>query len=436
MKNSRLIILFLLIFSIESVLAQNVVTYSNISQTVTAEPSKEVSVKVMASCTGSSSTPILINPTYCIFDNGLTSINFSNGTYLLPGQQTEIIFKFKKITAFDETFTYKFSTNSSCLQEDSQMIKITVNYKKTPVDETGLPKPISIYFASYENKIDVKWSEVPGAKSYTVYYHLFKDGSTYKEITSSGTTKTISDLLPNTLYRVAVRAEPFLEGPFPPYLSSNWALSDIYTEGSNPPSLNGSNNICSTVGSGYVQRYTIFNMPRYYTSINWSVEPSYAVSVKPNTGNDLLISRVNGEPFTVKAVIKVSGKADLIFIKNVGNSCQVSALRKEGVINSPSNLIVSSACSSAGGICGAGNFQWIADENAILHEVEYMILNYSSNIPQPVRGSFQTKSSFYTVYNLNVNNNLQPWRINFRVRSQNQNGTWSSFSPWSPNVAW
>lgn len=425
-------------FSFGTILSQNVISYSSLSQTVTADPGKEVSVKIMVSCTGSSSVPVLINPTYCIFDNGLTSINFSNGTYLLPGQQTEMTFKFKKSILKDETFTYKFSTNSSCFQEDSKMIKITVNYKKAIIEDTGLPKTSYIFFASYDNKVKLNWEKVPGAKSYTIYSFIFNDSTlnSYKEITSTETTKTITDLLPNTLYRFGVRAEPFPEGLLPPYLSENWAFSDIYTEYSGTPSLDGSDNFCSTASSNYVKRYTILDMPRYSNSIIWTIDPSYAVSVLPNTGNDLLIKRVSGDSFTVKARIQVIGKNDLILTKNVSNSCQVSALRKEDVIKSPSNLIVSSACSSSGSICGAGNFRWLADENAILHEVEYLILNYSSSSPQPVRGSFRTQSTFYTAYNLNVNNNLEAWRIKFRVRSQNQSGTWSDFSSWSSNVAW
>jgi hypothetical protein len=106
------------------------------------------------------------------------------------------------------------------------------------------------------------------------------------------------------------------------------------------------------------------------------------------------------------------------------------------LVNYPSNLIVSSACSYPGGVCGTANFQWDPVSGATLYEVQYMMLNYAVGSPQPINGSFQTTLAYYTSYNMYVNYNLQPWRINFRVRTKCQDGSWSDYSPWSANFAW
>lgn len=432
MKIVKLLLLLPLLLS-QTLISQNL-TYSNLSQTVDALPDSEVVVKVPVSCTGSSTTPVSINPTFCVFDSGLTGLTFSNGGYLLPGEKAEIIFKFKKTVTADETFTYKFSTNNSCFQAESQMIKITVNYKKVYEMPPLLPKPTNVSFVSYSDKISFKWNPVAGAKSYYVLY-LNAQG---KEVITLVKEPSIilSDLVPNTKYDWWIQAQPFSAPPPLYHGSGNFALGTTYTEGPNPPYLDGSDFFCATATSGYTQRYAIFYTPRYYTSINWEVEPSYAVSILPNMGNDLVIRRASSVPFTIKATIKFNGKNDLVFIKNISNSCQVSALKSLDKINFPSNLIVSSACSTSGGVCGIANFQWTPSNEAVFHEVEYMILNYASNNPKPITGSFQTKNSFYTAYGMEVTNNLEAWRINFRVRSQNQNGVWSDFSPWSANFVW
>lgn len=434
MKKAKKILLILFIFSVQIVLSQNVITYSNLSQTVTANPDSEVIVKVIASCSGSSTEPTLINPTFCVFDSGLKSLTFSNGAYLLPNQKSELIFKFKKTVANDETFTYKFSTNSSCFQPESQMIKITVNYKMATIPANTLPKPTSVNFVSYSDKIIVNWAPVKGAKSYYFTY-LNADGSVTTFVVTEPTA-VMSNLVPKTKYEWWIHPEPYVE-PLPPIFSgSNWAAGVAYTERLEPPTLDGMDYFCSTATSGYTQRYAIFYQPLNLNSITWTVSPSNAVSALPGMGNDLVIRRASGQPFTITAVIKVRGKDDLIFTKNVSNSCLLSAVKKIDILNFPSSLVVTSACNTSGGICGIANFQWISAENSVAHEVEYMILNYNSNTPNPITGSFQTVNSFYTADNMYVNNNSESWRIKFRVRSKDKNGVWSDFSPWSANFAW
>jgi hypothetical protein len=436
MRIGKILLSLFLLFSVEIVLSQNI-SYSNLSQTVTANPNSEVVVKVMASCTGNSTVPVSINPTFCVFDSGLTSLTFSNGTYLLPGEKSELTFKFKKTITKDETFTYKFSTNSSCFQAESEMIKITVNFKGGPLPPAcNYPPPANFTMvSSTSNSIILKWDNVKGASSYFVVVYQEGNVNALKGLNANCCGIQVEGLNPNTKYSFSVKAR-CNETTFGQSVYVGGTTQPLPVEPANPPILDGTSNFCATASSGTVERYAIFYAPPNLTSITWTVDPSYAVSIRPNTGNDLLVSRASGVPFTVKAVIRVSGKNDVVLTKNVSNSCQVSALKKTDNINSPSNLIVSSACSSSGGVCGTANFQWTSASNAVLHEVEYMILNYAAGTPEPIRGSFQTINSFYTADNMYVNNNLKPWRINFRARSKSENGTWSDFSPWSANFAW
>jgi hypothetical protein len=102
----------------------------------------------------------------------------------------------------------------------------------------------------------------------------------------------------------------------------------------------------------------------------------------------------------------------------------------------PINLSVASACGYSGGVCGTGNFQWTPVQGAVMYEVQYWIYNYTSSIPRPISGTFQTTQSIQSMNNLYTDQMLKPWRINFYVRAKGQNGIWSDFSPSSPYVGW
>lgn len=117
--------------------SQNTVTYSALTKTIDLNSGAEGTVDILVNCYGSSSTPVFLNTMQSCGDNdGILSQSYTNGSVLTPGQNTTIRLKFAKIVTTDTQIVYKFSTNGSCQQSESQMIKITVNYKAS-----GTPKP-------------------------------------------------------------------------------------------------------------------------------------------------------------------------------------------------------------------------------------------------------------------------------------------------------
>lgn len=130
MKNLKLLLqMFLLFFGMIG-FSQNTVTYSTLSKTIDLNSGVDGTVDILVNCYGSSSTPIYLNATQsCGNNDGILSTTYTNGSILTPGKNTTIRYKFKKTVTSNIQIAYKFSTNGSCFQSESQMIKITVNYK-------------------------------------------------------------------------------------------------------------------------------------------------------------------------------------------------------------------------------------------------------------------------------------------------------------------
>lgn len=128
--------------------SQNTVTYSSLSTTIDLKSGVEGTVDILVNCYGKSSTPVYLNATLsCGNNDGILSTTYTNGSILKPGENTTIRYKFKKTLTTDTQITYKFSTNGSCFQKESEMIKITVNYKAgttTPPPGTIPPEMIFI----------------------------------------------------------------------------------------------------------------------------------------------------------------------------------------------------------------------------------------------------------------------------------------------------
>jgi hypothetical protein len=133
----KLLFLMSLMFLGKIGFSQNTVTYSALTKTIDLNSGVEGTVDILVNCYGSSSTPVFLNTMQSCGDNdGILSQSYTNGSVLTPGQNTTIRLKFAKIVTTDTQIVYKFSTNGSCQQSESQMIKITVNYKAS-----GTPKP-------------------------------------------------------------------------------------------------------------------------------------------------------------------------------------------------------------------------------------------------------------------------------------------------------
>ncbi|WP_158598150.1 MULTISPECIES: T9SS type A sorting domain-containing protein [unclassified Flavobacterium] len=122
-----------LLFLAEIGFSQNYVTYSPQTKTIDVNSGAEGTVDVLVNCYGSTSDPVFLNALQsCANNDGILSTSYTNGSILTPGQNTTIRYKFKKTVTADTQIAYKFSTDGSCFQADSKMIKITVNYKAAP----------------------------------------------------------------------------------------------------------------------------------------------------------------------------------------------------------------------------------------------------------------------------------------------------------------
>nr|WP_199002180.1 T9SS type A sorting domain-containing protein [Flavobacterium sp. ASV13] len=140
------LLLLTLLFFVKFGFAQNYVTYSAKSATITTNSGVEGSIDIIISCYGNSSNPVILEQHFLCGDpDGFLSNLASNGLMLSPGQSTTLKFKFKKTVTADTQKIYKFTTNGSCFQNESEMIKITVNFKggttTPPTDPTTPTNP-------------------------------------------------------------------------------------------------------------------------------------------------------------------------------------------------------------------------------------------------------------------------------------------------------
>jgi hypothetical protein len=130
MRNLKLLLLMFLLFFGKIGFSQNTVKYSSLSTTIDLNSGVEGTVDILVNCYGDSSTPVYLNALQSCADNdGILSTSYTNGNKLTPGKNTTIRYKFKKTLTTNTQIAYKFSTNGSCYQKESEMIKITVNYK-------------------------------------------------------------------------------------------------------------------------------------------------------------------------------------------------------------------------------------------------------------------------------------------------------------------
>ncbi len=155
MKNVKLLFMMSLLFLAEIGFSQNYVTYSSKTGTVTTNSGIEGSLDITISCYGNSSNPVILNQHFLCGDpDGFVSNLASNGLSLTPGQITILKFKFKKTVTSDTQKIYKFTTNGSCFQNESEMIKITVNYKPSaPISNNTISGNQTVYEGQPTNTI-------------------------------------------------------------------------------------------------------------------------------------------------------------------------------------------------------------------------------------------------------------------------------------------
>lgn len=129
MKKISFFILLFSFFTIKA-LSQNYVTYGSYNHTINVNSGEVGTVGVIVRCFGNTSDPVFLNAgVSCSNNDGIYTFSYSNGSILTPGQNTTLTYQFKKTVTADTQITYKYSTNGSCFQSESEKIKITVNYK-------------------------------------------------------------------------------------------------------------------------------------------------------------------------------------------------------------------------------------------------------------------------------------------------------------------
>ncbi|SNR70476.1 hypothetical protein [Flavobacterium sp. ov086] len=155
MKNVKLLFMMSLLFLAEIGFSQNYVTYSPMSKTIDVNSGVEGTVDILVNCYGSTSDPVFLNALQsCANNDGILSTSYTNGSILTPGQNTIIRYKFKKTVTSNTQIAYKFSTNGSCFQEESKMIKITVNYKPSaPISNNTISGNQTVYEGQPTNTI-------------------------------------------------------------------------------------------------------------------------------------------------------------------------------------------------------------------------------------------------------------------------------------------
>ena len=139
-----------LLFFVGNSFSQNTVTYTSLTNTINLNSGVEGTVDVLVNCYGNSSNPVFLNATLsCNNNDGILSQSYTDGNTLIPGQNTKIRFKFKKTVTVDTQIVYKFSTNGSCMQSESEMIKVTVNYKKVSTTIPPVVPPELVYIGAW-----------------------------------------------------------------------------------------------------------------------------------------------------------------------------------------------------------------------------------------------------------------------------------------------
>lgn len=427
MKNIRSLVLFVLLFCIEISFSQNSLTYSPLSQTVDLNSGTEGTVNVLVSCYGSSSNPLFLNIISCGNNDGLQLFSYSNGNSLTPGKNTTIQFKFKKTVTTDTQIVYKFSTNGSCFQAESQMIKITINYKSAPVLSCALPFPANFNISNIQsNSIKYNWNSVSGAASYVIGYTRNWPNWQYVTLSNSQTSYVLNSLLPDTTYRVFVVA-----------VCSNgaWGSTGIGSTSATGSSLEVKT-LCNNILTSPISNLTA--TPYSY---------GYKVDFTPITNFDNgsyileyvdLVTNSSGvvSPFSL---LPAGATYPNFYYIQAGHSFKIRVIGKLGCSTTYSNwLTVNGACPLAPTQLyvvsngGNGSFNWSQVSDSVNYQGEFLIYNLAG---QNVTATF---SSTTNVYSATVNTGAISGDkfIKFRMKSQCSNGAWSDFSDWSSTSIW
>lgn len=280
---------------------ENYLTFTGMTQTVSVASDQEVSVTILVNCYGNSPDPVNLLVTPCVFDNGYKSYSTNNGTILYPGQNTTITFKFKKVITQASTFNYKFikSINDSCTNE-SNLIKITVNYLFTPPPTCVLSEPTTVSVSNLTtSQATISWNNTIGNNGYKVSWHVY--GSTSGDFMATNineSTITLGNLqsAKTYIYQIATRCSNGI-------YSNKVATGSFETQACTPPipvpnEVTNITDYSATISwpmvTGYLKYQVIYKkstdtkwtyLPTSSTNLvlsnlNWNTEYEYRVATK------------------------------------------------------------------------------------------------------------------------------------------------------------
>lgn len=421
-KNVILLFVFLCLFC-QNNFAQNYVIYTPLTQAKTIDSGVEVTATILASCYGNSTNSVYINPTYCAWDDGLKSISFSNGTYLVAGQTSTITFKFKKTVTSNYQFLYKFSTNGSCFSSD---INITINYNvSTPSQSCSLPAPTNLLITNIQQtSASLSWDHVPNNQGYRIYYDV---NNSFVDVNTN--SYTFTNLKPGTSYGCNVRAK---HSTCVTYANYNGGFTTLCS-----PLLAPTNISATPLGTGYIINFTnVLGYTGYYVLDYVDLTNNSTGSLTIYQGaNFYYVAPPQSFKFRIRPQNGVCYAPPSDWLTVIPDLCPSN--------NFPSNLVYSptnfSGCNSGNGrCCGYGIFSWSQVSAVNMYLVEYICVNLTNPNVTPLIGTFQTaniNSYQPTPYACN-SNQAGTWVIKFRVKSRCSNGTWSDYSPWTSNFLW
>ncbi|MDR6762594.1 hypothetical protein J2Y38_002805 [Flavobacterium sp. 2755] len=181
------ILIMALLFFVKFGFGQNTVSYSSLNTTLTLNSGVEGTSDIIVNCSGSSGTPVVLNTFFlCGNPDGYISYVATNGHSLTPGQTTTLKFKFKKTVTTDTQIIYKFSTNGSCFQDESKMIKVTVNYKASTTPTNPPVSTSTIYWQSnrffYVGEYDKVYMGGDGAPDVTYEWEKLREANVWVKI--------------------------------------------------------------------------------------------------------------------------------------------------------------------------------------------------------------------------------------------------------------
>lgn len=206
----KILIFLSFIFFVSHVFAQNSITFTPLTQTVSGSSGEEITAIVRVNCYGNQYSDVAYNIVPIVIDGGFVNYTPSSGL-LRPGYYKDIIFKFKKNVSSSSTIQYKFRATYNYSGDVDKDLIINVSYNISNPSPCNLPPPSNLQ--SYDiipTYATLKWDGVVGSSGYQLSHGYITSPTTGINYTRN-TTRTsgvLTDRLPpNTLIGWRVRSK-------------------------------------------------------------------------------------------------------------------------------------------------------------------------------------------------------------------------------------